>query len=162
MKLSKYFTLEEFIKSQTAVRKGIDNMPPEPDRQATIDNMRALARNVLDPMRENYARPIMLSSGYRSPALNRAVGGSKTSQHCFGEAADTEVQGIGNPTLARWIIKNLDFDQVILEFYNPLEGPNSGWVHVSYTRHRPNRRKVTTAMVGRDGKTVYMDGLVLQ
>jgi hypothetical protein len=161
MKLSKYFTLEEFCKSQTAVRKGINNMPPAEFADELIGNMRALARNVLDPIRENYARPVILSSGYRSPALNKAVNGSPKSQHCWGEAADTEVQGIGNPTLARWIIKNVEFDQVILEFYNPLEGPNSGWVHVSHVRNRPNRRKVTTAII-RGGKTVYLDGLVLQ
>jgi hypothetical protein len=161
MKLSKYFTLDEFCKSQTAVRKGINNYPPAEVADELIGNMRALARNVLDPIRDNYARPVYLSSGYRSPTLNKAVGGSSKSQHCFGEAADTEVQGIGNPTLARWIIKNLEFDQVILEFYNPLEGPNSGWVHVSHVRNRPNRRKVTTAII-RDGKTVYLDGLVLQ
>lgn len=160
MKLSKYFTLEEFCKSQTAIRKGINNFPPEEYADELIGNMRALAVNVLDPIRENYAKPLILSSGYRSPALNRAVGGSSKSQHCWGEAADTEVSGTGNPTLARWIINNLEFDQIILEFYNPAEGPNSGWVHVSYTRNRPNRRKVTTAMV-RGGKTVYLDGLVL-
>lgn len=156
MKVSKYFTLDEFIKSQTAIRKGIDNSPlPE-----HLQNIRMLARNVLDPIREYYARPVYLSSGYRSPALNRAVGGSSKSQHCNGEAADTEVQGIGNPTLARWIIKNLEFDQIILEFFNPAEGPNSGWVHVSYTMHRPNRRNVITAVRTPDGKTQYLPGLV--
>lgn len=156
MKVSKYFSLEEFIKSQTAIRKGIDNTP-SPEH---LQNIRMLARNVLDPIRENYARPVYLSSGYRSPALNRAVGGSTKSQHCNGEAADTEVQGIGNPSLARWIIKNLEFDQIILEFFNPAEGPNSGWVHVSYTMHRPNRRNVITAVRLPNGKTQYLPGLV--
>jgi hypothetical protein len=157
MKVSKYFTLEEFTKSQTAVRKGIDNSP-SPEH---LQNIRMLARNVLDPIREYYARPVYLSSGYRSPALNRAVGGSSKSQHCNGEAADTEVAGIGNPALARWIIKNLEFDQIILEFFNPAEGPNSGWVHVSYTMHRPMRRNVITA-VKRNGKTEYLPGLVVR
>lgn len=153
MWLSKNFHLSEFTKSQTASRKGIDNTPG----QIEIQNLTALTVNVLEPIRAYWKRPIMISSGYRSPKLNVAIGGSKTSQHCFGQAADIEIDGIDNCDLCRWIRDHIDYDQLILEFHNHYEGPNSGWVHVSYVNKTANRHQnLTASSVG--GKTKYTPG----
>src|SRR5210317_1271459 len=133
MKLSKNFTLQEFTKSQTALRQGIDNTPEGEHLEAA----KALFENVVQPVRENFG-PTVINSGYRGPALNEAVGGSAKSQHCKGEAVDIECPGVPNADIAQWIVDNLDFDQVILEFYTP-GIPDSGWVHVSFTRVAPNR-----------------------
>ena len=100
----------------------------------------------------------MINSGYRSPELNEAVRGSKTSQHCHGQAADIEVPGVANAEVAQWIVDNCEFDQVILEFYTP-GIPDSGWVHVTYKNPEDNRKSVLTAMK-EDGKTVYKVGLI--
>ncbi len=149
MQLSKYFTLREMTRSNTATRLGISNQPtPE-----HIEAMRGLAVNILDPTREKFGA-FTVSSGYRSPALNRAVGGSRTSQHSQGEAADIEVAGVSNRVLARWIRDNLDFDQVILEFHNSAD-PNSGWVHVSYNHNGAQRKQALTT---RDGR-VFTNGV---
>ena len=102
----------------------------------------------------------MINSGYRGPDLNKAVGGSATSQHCKGQAVDIEVPGVANYDVAEWIKDNLDFDQVILEFYTP-GIPDSGWVHVSYNNTGEQRKSVLTAMK-ENGKTVYKHGLILQ
>ena len=110
-------------------------------------------------MLAHYKKPIRINSAYRGPALNKAVGGSAKSQHCNGEAVDFEIDGLSNPELAAWIANNLNFDQIILEFYNPKEGPNSGWVHCSYKKNN-NRKSILTA-VNIKGKTVYKRGFVL-
>lgn len=153
MNLSKNFTLAEFTKSQTALRQGIDNTPgPE-----HLENAKALFENVVQTVREKFG-PTTINSGYRGPELNRAVGGSATSQHCNGEAVDIEVPGVANYDVAKFIQDNLDFDQLILEFYTP-GIPDSGWVHVSYKRTGGNRKQVLTAM--KEGKkTVYKPGLI--
>jgi len=153
MKLSKNFTLQEFTKSQTALRQGIDNTPEGEHLEAA----KALFENVVQPVRENFG-PTVINSGYRGPALNEAVGGSAKSQHCKGEAVDIECPGVPNADIAQWIVDNLDFDQVILEFYTP-GIPDSGWVHVSYRADGENRKSILTAMK-EDGKTVYKTGLV--
>ena len=101
--------------------------------------------------------PIRISSGYRNPELNRAIGGSSKSQHCKGEAVDIECPGTANYDVANFIKENLEFDQLILEFYTP-GIPDSGWVHVSY-KHEDNRKSVLTAMK-ENGKTVYKPGLI--
>jgi uncharacterized protein YcbK (DUF882 family) len=138
MKLTQHFTLEEMIKSQTGARKGIDNTPgPE-----VIENLKHLCENVLEKIRANFARPITINSGYRGPALNKAIGGAKNSQHLTGQAADIEIAGIDNKTLFNWIKDNLQFDQLILEYYKE-DVPNSGWVHVSWNSLR-NRKHVLT------------------
>lgn len=147
MNLSKNFTLTELCKTQV---RGVDNTAPA----EVISRLRVLCERVLQPTRDHFG-PVVVNSGYRSPAVNAAVGGSKTSQHMRGEAADIECPGIHNYFLAEWISENLDFDQVILECYEPGGDPNSGWVHVSYSAGR-NRREVLTF----DGKR-YMRGLVL-
>lgn len=129
MQLTKNFHLSEFTKSQTATRFGLDNTPNE----EVIKNLKLLAERVLQPIRNHYNLPIIISSGYRSIAVNNAVGGSRKSQHMIGQAADFEIPSIDNYTLAKWIEKNINYDQLILEFYT---GGNSGWIHVGYSiRH---------------------------
>ena len=125
MKLSKYFTLEEMVKSQTASRLAIDNTPS----YESLQSMAFLCKEVLDPVRIQFGKPFSPSSGYRSVDLNRAIGGSETSSHCSGSAADFEVPGVSNLSVANFILDNLNFDQLILEFYDG--SPNSGWIHVS-------------------------------
>ena len=152
VRLSKNFTLQEFTKSQTALRRGIDNTPgPE-----HLANATELFRNVVQKVREKFG-PTVINSGYRGPALNEAVGGSSKSQHCKGEAADIECPGTPNYDIAKFIEDNLDFDQLILEFYTP-GVPDSGWVHVSY-KSEGNRKSILTAMK-ENGKTVYKPGLI--
>ena len=153
MRLSENFTMAEFTKSQTAERKGIDNTPEGEHLEAA----QALFENVVQPVRDHFG-PTVINSGYRSPALNEAVGGSSTSQHCKGQAADIEVPGTPNADLAQWIVDNVDFDQVILEFYTP-GIPDSGWVHVSYKADGDNRKSILTAMK-ENGKTVYKPGII--
>ena len=126
MKLSANFTLSELTKSQTAVRKNIKNEPST----AHVENLIHLAETVLQPVRDHFGKPVAISSGYRSPELCEAIGSSTKSQHARGEAADFEIMGVDNMQLAMWINKNTDFDQLILEFYEPGD-PNSGWVHCS-------------------------------
>jgi zinc D-Ala-D-Ala carboxypeptidase len=152
MKLSENFTMAEFIKSDTANRLGIDNTPEGEHLEAAKE----LFENVVQKVRDHFG-PTVINSGYRCPELNEAVRGSKTSQHCHGEAADIEVPGVANGDLAQWIVDNLEFDQVILEFYTPGE-PSSGWVHVSYKADGSNRKKALTAAKV-DGKTVYSEGI---
>jgi len=144
--------MAEFIKSDTATKLGIDNTP----EGEHLENAKALFENVDQKVRDHFG-PTVLNSGYRSPKLNEAVRGVATSQHCLGEAADIEVPGVANATLAEWIRDNLEFDQVILEFYVPGE-PSSGWVHVSYKKDGSNRKKCLTA-ARVNGKTVYSEGI---
>tara|TARA_R100000935_G_scaffold47927_1_gene72182 strand:+ start:1130 stop:1594 length:465 start_codon:yes stop_codon:yes gene_type:complete len=153
MNLSPNFSLRELCKSQTATRKGLNNVPDASWEKPIVENLVELAGNILQPIRENYNIPFTPSSGYRSPALNDAIGGSKTSQHSLGQAVDIEVPTVDNATLAQWIIDNLIFDQLILEFYKKGE-PNSGWVHVSY-KNEGNRKEILTF----DGKS-YQKGLL--
>jgi zinc D-Ala-D-Ala carboxypeptidase len=129
IKLSKNFRLSEFTKSQTASRFGLNNNPsPE-----VVENLKLLCEKVLQPIRDEFNQPVIISSGYRSWSVNNRVGGSKSSQHLKGQAADFEIPSIDNYTLAKWIESHLNYDQLILEFY---EGGNSGWIHVGYsTRH---------------------------
>ena len=144
--------MAEFVKSDTANRLNIDNTPEGEHLEAA----KALFENVVQKVRDHFG-PTVLNSGYRSPDLNEAVRGSKTSQHCKGEAADIEVPGVANADVANWIVDNLDFDQVILEFYTP-GIPDSGWVHVSYKADGNNRKSILTAS-RIDGKTVYTNGI---
>lgn len=124
----KYFTIAELCKSDTAVRKNIDNSPTS----EIINNLKQLVRYVLDPLREKYGKPIRVNGAYRCPELNKAVGGSKTSQHMTGQAADITVGSPdNNKKLFNLIIEmNLPFDQLIDE-------KNFRWIHVSYSnKHR--------------------------
>ena len=153
MQLTNNFSLAEMVKSETALRHDMDNTPGE----AEIENLKRLAEKVLQPVRDHYGKGVKVNSGYRHPEVNAKVGGSKTSDHCKGQAADIEIPGVPNADLAQWIAENLDFTQVILEFYT--QGiPDSGWVHVSYDP--ANLKKQTLTAVKQNGKTVYLQGLV--
>lgn len=128
----KHFTLKELTQSDTALRRDINNTPGVVE----IANLTALADNVLDPLREAYGKPIRVNSGYRSEALNSAVGGSKNSQHLRGEAADlTTGSTYGNKWLFNYVIEHLPFDQLINE-------NNYSWIHLSYKRDGKNRRQI--------------------
>jgi len=153
MNLTKNFTLSEMTKSETALRHGLDNTPGDTE----LANLKALAENVLQPIRNHYGRGVKVNSGFRHPEVNAAVGGSKTSDHCRGQAADIEIPGVANAEVAQWIADNLEFRQLILEFYTP-GIPDSGWVHVSYNP-ADNKKQVLTAMK-ENGKTVYKPGLI--
>jgi len=153
MNLSANFTLKELTKSDTATRLGLDNTP---DEQA-LENLKTLCEMVLQPVREHYGKSVSVNSAYRSPESNAAVGGSKTSDHCKGMAADIEIVGVANADLAQWIMDNLEYTQLILEFYTP-GIPDSGWVHVSYDPNNLNKQELTATKVA--GKTTYLNGLV--
>ena len=148
MKLSNNFTLQELTKSQTATRKGIDNEPGT----AEIENLIHLAKTILQPVREHFGKPVMISSGYRSPALCEAIGSSAKSQHAKGEAADFEIGGVDNLELAAWIAANCDFDQLILEFYDGVD-PNSGWIHCSSKKENSRRQTLKAERIA--GRTSY-------
>ena len=149
MKLSKNLSLKEAIKSNTATRLGISNMP----EQWEINNLRAVAENVFQPVRDHFGVPIGVSSGYRSKALNKAIGGSKYSQHMIGEALDIDADiygGVTNAEIFNYIKNNLEWDQMIWEFGDDDE-PN--WIHVSYKEAGRNRKQLKRAY--RDEKGVY-------
>jgi putative chitinase len=156
MQLSEHFKLNEFTKSETAIRKRIDNTPG-PEHAA---NLKLVCEKILEPVRNHFGKPVRINSGYRGAALNAAVGGSSKSQHCNGEAVDFEIDGLPNPDLAKWVSENCEFDQIILEFYDPKEGPNSGWVHASVSSKGQNRKQKLTAVTV-NGKTVYKPGFVV-
>jgi len=150
MQLSKHFTLEEFEKSQTATRKGINNKAGSGE----IKNLTDLCYEVLEPVRAKFDKPIIITSGYRSPELCEAIGSKATSQHAKGQAVDFEIAGVSNLQVALWIQNNCNFDQLILEFWKAEDkDPNSGWVHCSFVEGS-NRKQVLTF----DGKT-YNNGL---
>ena len=148
MQLSKHFKLEEFTKSMTATRRGIDNTPGAGD----IKNLENICYEILEPVRAKFDKPIIVTSGYRSPELCEAIGSKSTSQHTKGEAVDFEIAGVSNLQVALWINNNCDFDQLILEYWKDGE-PNSGWVHCSFVEGS-NRKQVLTF----DGKQ-YINGL---
>ena len=150
MKLSDNFSLHEFTKSQTATRHGIDNTPSE----EVIGNLQSLCLGVLQPVRTNFQKPMIISSGFRCKELNTKIGGSATSQHVIGQAADIEVLGVTNLELSDWIHHNLNYDQLILEFYNEKEGPHSGWVHVSFDKTN-NKHEYKEAYKNEQGQTRY-------
>ena len=154
MNLSNNFSLAELVKSQTAVRKNIKNEPGT----AEIENLIHLAKTVLQPVREHFGKPVMISSGYRSPELCEAIGSSAKSQHAKGEAADFEIPGVDNMQLAMWISKNTIFDQLILEYYEPGD-PNSGWVHCSAVKEGSRAQVLKATKVG--GKTKYENILLV-
>jgi len=131
MNLSRNFTLSELIKSDTAIRKGINNNP----NAEQIEKLKALCENILQPVRDHFGR-VKITSGFRSVDLCLAIGSSSHSQHAKAEAADFECPGVDNVELSDWIYKNLPYDQLILEFYTPGE-PNSGWIHCSWISDQP-------------------------
>ncbi len=149
MNLSKHLTLAEAIRSESAKRLGISNMPtPE-----HLENGKILADKIFEPIREFVGGPVYISSFYRSKSLNSAIGGSKSSQHCTMEAMDIDMDGTGttNKEIFDFIKDNLEFDQLINEF--PVNG-NPSWVHVSYNTKGTQRRQILKASKI-NGKTVY-------
>lgn len=147
MNLSKNLTLFEMTRSDMAKRKGVSN-EPTPEHVA---NMKILAEKIFQPIREHFGVPIYISSGYRSAALNKKIGGAKNSQHCLGQAIDIDMDGhphVSNVQVFNFIKDNLFFDQLIWEFGN---NSNPDWVHVSYSPTGTNRRHVLKATKGTFG-----------
>lgn len=142
MQISEHLSLAEIIRSESAKRNKVSNMPTD----AHIENFKLLAEKVFEPIRNHFGKPIHISSGYRSAALNKAVGGSSSSQHCSGEAIDIDMDGssngITNKMIFDYIKNNLDFDQLIAEF--PEKG-NPSWVHVSYESTGKQRKQILVA-----------------
>ena len=147
MNLSRNFTLQELIKSDTAIRMDINNNP----NSGQIEKLKALCENILQPVRDHFGR-VKVTSGFRSPELCLAIGSSINSQHAKAEAADFECVGVDNAELFDWIKNNLQPDQLILEFYTPGE-PNSGWIHCSWIEGTP--RASYLHAYRSEGKTKY-------
>jgi len=146
-KISTHITYKEGTQSNTAIRRRIRNEPNE----AQLTAMKAVAKTVFEPLRLHFNQPIRINSFFRSAALNKAIGGSRTSQHCDGEAIDIDAtNGITNKQLFDYIKENLEFDQLIWEFGTNKE---PDWVHVSYTASKPNRKQLLKAVKG--GHPVY-------
>tara|TARA_B100000287_G_scaffold253580_1_gene238259 strand:- start:32 stop:490 length:459 start_codon:yes stop_codon:yes gene_type:complete len=147
MRLSKNFTLSEITKSNTAKRLGIKNAP----NKEHLSNMQILIRDLIQPMRDALG-PIRISSGYRSPVLNRAIGGSTKSQHCKGQAVDLQFWEKGemcNKKVYDWVLKEgIEFDQMINEF-------DYAWIHISLRPDNKNRKMVLEAYKDDDGDTAY-------
>lgn len=146
MRLSKHLELAEVIRSSTAKRLGIKNEPTSEH----LSNLKLLAENIFEPIREHFGRAIFISSGYRSAALNKATkGASTTSQHSKGEALDLDMDGteISNKQVFDFIKNNLNFDQLINEF-------DYSWVHVSYSATGKQRKQILSATKV-NGKTTY-------
>ena len=146
MRLSKNFVLSEITRSNTATRLGISNEPTKEH----LENMQRLISNLIQPMRDELG-PIRISSGYRNPSLNRAIGGSRSSQHCKGEALDIQFWQMGkmmNILIYEWILDSgLEFDQMINEF-------DFAWIHISLKK-KSNRKEVLEAYKNKDGDTAY-------
>jgi hypothetical protein len=152
MQLSKHLSLAEVTRSDSAKRNGISNEPTAEH----LENFKLLAEKVFEPIREHFKVPIHISSGYRSAALNKKIGGSLTSQHCQGEAIDIDMDGslsgVTNAKVFNYIKDNLNFDQLIWEFGT---SSNPDWVHVSYESTGKQRKQILKAVkVG--GKTSYV------
>ena len=147
MNLSRNFSLSELTKSDTAIRKGINNNP----NAEQVEKLKALCENILQPVRDHFGR-VKVTSGFRSVELCLAIGSSANSQHAKSEAADFECPGVDNAELADWIHKNLPYDQLILEFYTPGE-PNSGWIHCSWIEGTPRASRLWAYRS--EGKTKY-------
>ena len=149
MKLTENFSLNELTKSQTAERKGIDNTPSAEHQE----NLKSLCEMILQPIRDHVEQVVSVSSGYRSPELCVAIGSSTQSQHAKGQASDFEIFGVSNKELADYIDQNLDYDQLILEYWKGEDEPNSGWVHCSFNT-QGNRKQYLRAYK-ENGSTKY-------
>ena len=140
-------SLKELLFSETATRLGIDNTPTD----QILINLQTLIYEVITPIVNQFG-DIKITSGYRSPALCKAIGSSERSQHTTGMAVDCDVLGVPNKELADWIVNHLEFDQCILEFWKP-EEINSGWVHVSY--NKAGNRKMYLRAYKSNNRVVY-------
>lgn len=141
MMLTRSFSLQELSKSRTAKNRGWDNTPPP----YAVENLKLLCEHVLQPVRDHFNLPVVISSGYRSANVNRAEGGSHSSQHLIGQAADFEIMGVHNADIWRFIKANLEYDQLIAEHLQ-LDDPNAGWIHVSYSDN--NRKQAISCVNG--------------
>ena len=142
MRISPHFSYDELTRSDTGLRLGIVNTP----NGAQLRALTALCNNILEPISDGLKRRVWVSSGFRCPELNTAIGGSETSQHMKGEAADIEIEGLSTDEAFKAIVAlNLPFDQIISEF--------GRWVHISY--HEPGRREQLYAIKDENKKTVY-------
>lgn len=152
MQLSEHLDLVEVTRSESAKRNNVANQPTP----AHLNNLKLLAEKVFEPIRTHFAKPIFISSGYRSKELNAAIGGSATSQHCKGEAIDIDMDGssggVSNAMVFEYIKNNLDFDQLIWEFGN---NANPDWVHVSYSSSGRQRKQILKAVKNSAGQTAY-------
>ena len=144
MKLSKNFSLNEFISSETALRRGIDNTPSA----EVLANLKALCENIMQPLRDWYGKPINITSGYRSPALNRAIKGAANSDHMRGQAVDFTLPKEDYPKVFEWLRNNVQFTQIIDEF-------GFSWIHISYDAK--NLKKQALKAVKINGKTLYIN-----
>jgi hypothetical protein len=156
MNLTANFSLHELTKSETALRLNIENIPDS----GQIESLRLLCEKVLQPIRNHFGKGVKVNSAFRSLAVNAAAGGvqgAKPSDHTRGMAADIEIPSVPNAELAQWIMDNLSYTQLILEFYTP-GIPDSGWVHVSYDPANLKKQELTATKQA--GKTVYLNGLV--
>ena len=147
--ISKHISDKEGVYSTTAIRRGIDNNPNEEQ----LKNMELLAQKIFEPLRAWVGKPIKINSFFRSPELNKAIGGSSKSQHCHGQAIDIDDSygHVTNAEMYEYIKENLDFDQIIWEFGN---SDNPDWIHVSYVSAEKNRRRCLRASRN-NGKTIY-------
>ena len=150
MNLTRNFSLQELIKSDTAIRKGIDNNP----NADQVEKLKRLCEQVLQPVRDHFGR-VKITSGYRSPELCVAIGSSVNSQHAKAEAADFEVIGVDNAEVADWVYMNCQPDQLILEYYTPGE-PNSGWIHASWVEFQPRGQYLRAYRDKETKKTKYL------
>lgn len=151
IRISKYISYSEATKSQTAIRYGLDNNPSPKH----LESMQYVAKHVFDPVREHFGIPIGVSSFYRSEAVNKKIGGSKSSQHRIGEAIDIDADMFGqitNQQIFEYIKDNLEFDQMISEYPT---GDEPSWVHVSLSKFRNNRKEILVAFKNSEGKTKY-------
>ena len=148
MNLSEHFTLAEMTRSAAATRKGIPNVAPD----AIVAKLRGVCEHILEPVRAHYGRPVTVLSGYRAPAVNKAVGGAASSQHLKGEAADFIVNGVSNIEVCRWMQANMNYDQLIYEF------GEAGWIHCSWREGVLRNQEISA--VKRGGRTLYLPGIV--
>ena len=147
--ISKHISYKEATRSNTALRRGIENIPDVEE----LENMKLIAEKVFEPLRKWVGGPIKINSFYRSPELNVAIGGSKKSQHCHGQAIDIDdtYGHRSNASMFKHIRYNMDYDQIIWEFG---DDKNPAWVHVSYVSEEKNRHRCLRA-IKKDGKTRY-------
>lgn len=152
MQLSKNLSLAEMTISESAKRNGISNAPTP----VHLENLKRLAINVFQPIRDHFNIPIHISSGYRSTLLNLKIGGATASQHCLGQAMDIDMDGtsVTNAEIFHWIKSNLKFDQLIWEFGTD---KNPDWVHVSYSSTSSQRNQVLKAIKRSNGKASYIN-----
>lgn len=152
MKLTKHFSLSEATKSYTASRHNIDNSIRD---EEIYSNVLKTATELLEPIRCHFGIPFSPGSFYRCPELNKATGGSNTSDHLTGQAVDCEIPSVHNIDLGIYIYENLEFDQLIFEHVD-LEDPKAGWIHASYNDDR-NKKQVLQAKRNSKGKTYYVN-----